>query len=255
MREILLGPCRTCRSRSPRRCCPKFRARALLDTVANAALSPVVVSYTTRLGEKLASGGYTRDLLLLHTGGGVMTPASVKDYAARSRGSGIAAGAIASRHIARSAASRTRSARHGRHVHRRLARLRGPVARHQGLVHRVRLPHPLLLDRGADDRPPAAARSPGPTRRDRFRNGPQSAAPFRPRLLRQTANASRPTPTPTSRLGRLGTSWPGGKVQLDPALAREAVEEGVASPSACRPRKRPTRSCASPTPTCRTPCA
>jgi len=63
-------------------------------------VSPVVVSYTSRLGDRLADEGYTRDLLLLHTGGGVMTPASVKDFAARLAGSGIAAGAIASRYIA-----------------------------------------------------------------------------------------------------------------------------------------------------------
>ncbi|WP_192847505.1 hydantoinase/oxoprolinase N-terminal domain-containing protein, partial [Aureimonas sp. AU40] len=77
-----------------------FEHERFSTTVANAALSPVVVSYTTRLGERLATEGYTRDLLLLHTGGGVMTPASVKDFAARLAGSGIAAGAIASRHIA-----------------------------------------------------------------------------------------------------------------------------------------------------------
>ena len=60
----------------------------------------MVVDYTTRLGDRLKQEGYQRDLLLLHTGGGVMTPGSVKDFAARLAGSGIAAGAIASRHIA-----------------------------------------------------------------------------------------------------------------------------------------------------------
>jgi len=73
----------------------------------------------------LRSEGYTRDLLLLHSGGGVMTPASVKDFAARLAGSGIAAGAIASRYIAACAASQFDRPRHGRHVDRCLARLRG----------------------------------------------------------------------------------------------------------------------------------
>ncbi len=77
-----------------------FEHERFSTTVANAVVSPVVVSYTSRLGERLASEGYTRDLLLLHSGGGVMTPASVKDFAARLAGSGIAAGAIASRYIA-----------------------------------------------------------------------------------------------------------------------------------------------------------
>ena len=77
-----------------------FEHERFSTTVANAVVSPVVVDYTSRLGERLANEGYTRDLLLLHSGGGVMTPASVKDFAARLAGSGIAAGAIASRYIA-----------------------------------------------------------------------------------------------------------------------------------------------------------
>lgn len=77
-----------------------FEHERFSTTVVNAALSPVVVDYTTRLGERLQKDGYQRDLLLLHTGGGVMTPNSVRDFAARLAGSGIAAGAIASRHIA-----------------------------------------------------------------------------------------------------------------------------------------------------------
>src|ERR1700684_3252681 len=52
-----------------------FEHERFSTTVVNAALSPVLVDYTTRLGEKLKHGGYERDLLLLHTGGGVMRPA------------------------------------------------------------------------------------------------------------------------------------------------------------------------------------
>eukprot|EP01031_Cornospumella_fuschlensis_P018836 gene18836-23070_t len=72
-----------------------FEHERFSTTVANAALSPVVVDYTSRLGKRLQQDGYERDLLLLHTGGGVMTPKSVEDFAARLAGSGIAAGAIA----------------------------------------------------------------------------------------------------------------------------------------------------------------
>ena len=80
-----------------------------------------MVNYTTRLGERLKQEGYARDLLLLHTGGGVMTPASVKDFAARLAGSGIAAGAIASRYIAMLCGFRELDRpRHGRHLDRRV---------------------------------------------------------------------------------------------------------------------------------------
>jgi N-methylhydantoinase A len=77
-----------------------FEHERFSTTVVNAALSPVVVDYTTRLGARLGEAGYKSDLLLLHTGGGVMTPRGVKEFAGRLAGSGIAAGAIASRHIA-----------------------------------------------------------------------------------------------------------------------------------------------------------
>ena len=76
-----------------------FEHERFSTTMVNAVVSPVVVDYVSRLSDKLSDGGYSRDLLLLHSGGGVMTPASVKDFAARLAGSGIAAGAIASRFI------------------------------------------------------------------------------------------------------------------------------------------------------------
>ncbi|RVD31463.1 hydantoinase/oxoprolinase family protein, partial [Mesorhizobium sp. M4A.F.Ca.ET.020.02.1.1] len=77
-----------------------FEHERFSTTVVNAALSPVVGDYCNALDEKLKSEGYKRDLLLLHSGGGVMTARGAKQFAARLAGSGIAAGAIASRHIA-----------------------------------------------------------------------------------------------------------------------------------------------------------
>ncbi|MSR13407.1 MAG: hydantoinase/oxoprolinase family protein [Gammaproteobacteria bacterium] len=68
-------------------------------TVINAVLRPVVGEYALRLQERLKQGGYRSDVLLLHSGGGVMTPKSVDTHAARLASSGIAAGAIANRYI------------------------------------------------------------------------------------------------------------------------------------------------------------
>jgi len=99
-----------------------FEHERFSTTMANAVCAPVVVDYVSRLGEKLAAAGYKRDLLLLHSGGGVMTPASVKDFSARLAGSGIAAGAIASRFHRKSLwLPELDRLRHGRHQHRRLA--------------------------------------------------------------------------------------------------------------------------------------
>ena len=69
-------------------------------TVGNALLSPLVAQYVRDLEGDLQERGYTGDLLMIHSGGGVMTPATAERFAVRLAGSGIAAGAIASRHIA-----------------------------------------------------------------------------------------------------------------------------------------------------------
>ena len=78
-----------------------FEHERFSTTVANAVLAPLVSGYVNRLGDRLKSGGYGGDLLILHSGGGVMTPKTVEKMAVRLAASGIAAGAIASRHIAR----------------------------------------------------------------------------------------------------------------------------------------------------------
>ena len=77
-----------------------FEHERFSTTVANAVLAPLIGDYTRRLGDELAARGYGGDLLLLHSGGGVMTPKTAQGLAVRLAASGIAAGAIASRHIA-----------------------------------------------------------------------------------------------------------------------------------------------------------
>ena len=76
-----------------------FEHERFSTTVANAVLSPLVGGYVTA-GERLASAGYGGDLLLLHSGGGVMTPRPSERLAVRLAASGIAAGAVAARHVA-----------------------------------------------------------------------------------------------------------------------------------------------------------
>lgn len=77
-----------------------FEHERFSTAVANAVLSPIIGSYASRLQDRLRAGGYEGDVLLLHSGGGVMTPATAERLAVRLASSGIAAGAIASRHIA-----------------------------------------------------------------------------------------------------------------------------------------------------------
>ena len=76
-----------------------FEHERFSTTVANAVLQPLVGRYVRNLESELRSGGYQGDLVILHSGGGVMTPETADRWAVRLAASGIAAGAIASRHI------------------------------------------------------------------------------------------------------------------------------------------------------------
>lgn len=77
-----------------------FEHERMSTTIINAVLGPKVSNYIKLLEGKMKSIGYDGDILVLHSGGGVMTSGTVPRYAARLASSGIAAGAIASKHIA-----------------------------------------------------------------------------------------------------------------------------------------------------------
>ncbi len=207
-----------------------FEHERFSTTVANAALSPVVVSYTARLGERLKQEGYERDLLLLHTGGGVMTPNSVKDFAARLAGSGIAAGAIASRHIAMLCGYRNSIGLDmgGTSTDVSMAyegNLRVTKDWHVEYGYPIRFSSIEVLTIGAGGGSLAWTDEAGS-----LRNGPQSAGAYPGPACYGNGN-TQPTNTDANVvLGRLGTSLAGGKITLDPALATAAVEEGVARP-------------------------
>ncbi len=57
-------------------------------------------TYVNDLDKRLKDDGYDGDLLILHSGGGVMTPEAVQKLAVRLAASGIAAGAVAARYTA-----------------------------------------------------------------------------------------------------------------------------------------------------------
>ena len=78
-----------------------FEHERFSTTVANAVLAPLVGNYAKRLAERLKEGGYKVDVLLLHSGGGVITADVAEGFGARLASSGLAAGAIAGGHIAK----------------------------------------------------------------------------------------------------------------------------------------------------------
>jgi N-methylhydantoinase A len=81
---------------------PEFERTA--TTVANAYCAPVLRRYMDALEERLAEGGYGRDVVLvMHNGGGTMTTDYAKGVAVKTLNSGPAAGVIAGAAVAASA--------------------------------------------------------------------------------------------------------------------------------------------------------
>ncbi|MAY63253.1 MAG: hydantoinase [Rhizobiales bacterium] len=206
-----------------------FEHERFSTTVANAVLSPVVVDYTRRLGERLSDEGYTRDLLLLHTGGGVMTPKSVEDFSARLAGSGIAAGAIASRHIAMLCGYRNSIGLDmgGTSTDVSLAYDGQSRVTKDWFIeygYPIRFSSIEVLTIGAGGGSLAWTDEAGS-----LRNGPQSAGANPGPACYGNGNTE-PTNTDANVvLGRLGTSLAGGKITLDPKLAEGAVDKIASS--------------------------
>jgi N-methylhydantoinase A len=207
-----------------------FEHERFSTTVVNAALSPVLVDYTTRLGDRLSNAGYKSDLLLLHTGGGVMTARGVRDFAGRLAGSGIAAGAIASRHIAAQCGYPNSIGLDmgGTSCDVSLAyegQSRVTKDWYIEFGYPIRFPSIEVMTIGAGGGSLAWIDEAGG-----LRNGPQSAG-ARPGPACYGNGNMVPTNTDANvTLGRLGTNLAGGSVKLDGNLAREAVRTGVAEP-------------------------
>jgi N-methylhydantoinase A len=207
-----------------------FEHERFSTTVANAVLSPLVGRYTQRLGQSLEENGYKGDLLLLHSGGGVMTPRAVEQLAVRLAASGIAAGAIAARHIASLCG------------HRNAIGLdMGGTSTDISLVYEgelrvtkewfVEYGYPIcfpsieVLTIGAGGGSLAWI-----DEAVSLRNGPQSAGAD-PGPACYLKGGTEPTNTDANLvLGRLGEELIGGAMNLDRGAAERAVDERIAAP-------------------------
>lgn len=207
-----------------------FEYERFSTAVANAVLSPLVGGYVKRLGERLRDGGYTGDLLLLHSGGGVMTEALVQKYAVRLAASGIAAGAIACQQLALLSG-------HENAIGLDMGGTSTDIAVvHEGEMRTtnewtVEYGHPIcfpsieILTIGAGGGSLAWIDNAGS-----LRNGPQSAGAD-PGPACYLRGGDQPTNTDANVvLGRLGTELVGGGMTLDRAAAEDVIRRNVAEP-------------------------
>lgn len=198
--------------------------------VANAVLAPLVSGYVNRLADALSDGGYQGDLLLLHSGGGSMTPRMVERYPVRLAASGIAAGAISAQHIASQCGySHAVSLDMGGTSTDISLVADGEVRVTQEWE--VEYGHPIIfpsievLTIGAGGGSLAHIDIAGS-----LRNGPQSAGAD-PGPACYDTGGTQPTNTDANIvLGRLGTELAGGAKTLNRELAANAIREHIAEP-------------------------
>lgn len=207
-----------------------FEYERFSTTVSNAVLAPLVSGYVNRLSEQLADGGYEGDLLLLHSGGGSMTPQMVTKYPVRLAASGIAAGAIAVQDIATRCGYKNA-----------IGLEMGGTSTDISLVYEgdiriskqwqveygfpITFPSIEVLTIGAGGGSLAWIDEAGS-----LRNGPQSAGADPGPVCYERGGTDATNTDANVTLGRLGTELIGGALKLNPDAAREAVNKTVAKP-------------------------
>lgn len=214
-----------------------FEHERFNTTVANAVLAPVAGEYCAKLETKMKEGGYKEDVLLLHSGGGVMTAKGAEKFAARLSASGIAAGAIASRFVAQLAGFENSISLDMGGTSTDISLVdRGelPVTNdwHVEYGYPIRFPSIEVLTIGAGGGSLAWIDAAGS-----LRNGPQSAGAT-PGPVCYNRGGTEPTNCDANvYLGRLGTELAGGAVNLDASLAEAAIKRVIADPLGLSPEE------------------
>ncbi len=214
-----------------------FEHERFNTTVANTVLSPVAGEYCAKLESTMKEGGYKQDVLLLHSGGGVMTAKGAEKFAARLSASGIAAGAIASKFVAEKSGFENSISLDMGGTSTDISLVdRGelPVTNdwHVEYGYPIRFPSVEVLTIGAGGGSLAWIDAAGS-----LRNGPQSAGAT-PGPVCYNRGGVEPTNCDANVfLGRLGTELAGGSVNLDAALAEEAIKKTVGDPLGMTPEE------------------
>ena len=200
-------------------------------TVINAYVAPVMRRYLRRLEDGISALGLSSDVHIMQSNGGTTTARSAADTPVRTVLSGPAAGVIGGVILAgRAGQPNTISVDMGGTSFDVCLSYRGEVRRHQRGRDRP------AADQGAHCRHPHARRGRRQHRVDRPRRRPPGRPAERGRAPGPRAcygeGGQSPTVTDANLvLGRLNPDrFLGGRMSLDPELARRAVADHIASP-------------------------
>jgi N-methylhydantoinase A len=207
-----------------------FEHERFSTTVVNTCLTPVVGPYVRRLSEGLEQRGYRGDLLLFHSGGGVITPSTAERFGARLAGSGIAAGAIACQQIARLAGHPNAIGLDMGGTSTDISLIKEGELRVTSdwaveFGYPIGFPAIDVHTIGAGGGSLAWIDDGGS-----LRNGPQSAGADPGPACYRRGNSQATNTDANVVLGRLGTDLLGGAMTLDGETATAAVDETVAEP-------------------------
>ncbi len=206
-----------------------FEFERTSTTVANAVLGPVVGRYMVDLSRQLQQLGYGGEVLVLHSGGGVMTAASAEHYAARLAASGPAAGAVAMAYVAKLCGFESAMGLDMGGTSADISLMwKGDlrITRDWQVEYGypIRFPSVDVITIGAGGGSLAWIDKGGS-----LRNGPQSAGAD-PGPASYIKGGTEPTNTDANlALGRLGPQLLGGKMLLHLDAARQAIDQRIGS--------------------------
>lgn len=199
-------------------------------TMISAVLGPCIVNYINDLDRRLKEMGYKGDLLILHSGGGVLTAKGTSRFPARLASSGIVAGAIAGAHIAKEAGFQNAISFDMGGTSTDVAltykgELKTANSWQVEYGYPIMFPSVEVLTIGAGGGSIAWIDAGGS-----LRNGPQSAGAD-PGPACYGKGGEEATNTDANLvLGRLSSSLLGGRLQLDAKAAKQVISNKVVTP-------------------------
>ncbi|MBI2877922.1 MAG: hydantoinase/oxoprolinase family protein [Candidatus Tectomicrobia bacterium] len=205
-----------------------FEHERFSTAIQNACLGPAVKGYLERLEHRLRELGYQGDVLVLHSGGGVMTAAMAGNFAARMALSGPCAGASVMKYIAElcgypSAIGLDMGGTSADISFMYEHDLRTRYESYVEFGYPIIFPSIEVISIGAGGGSIAWIDEGGS-----LRNGPQSAGAD-PGPACYPSGGAEPTNTDANLLlGRLGEALIGGAIRLNPAAAHQAIQARVA---------------------------